>query len=285
MRPAAYLLLPLLALLSRGAAAQPAPTSGGATPPYLFLSTGELAPASSPTTSIESRIAPPPGAVRAPLPAASFSAWLRGLPLLPAGSPVLLFDGHKKNRQDVHAAVVALDVPPRDLQQCADAVMRMRAEYLLSLGRPELIAFHPDPGKPRALTYRGTSRADFNRYLIRVFAEAGSASLQAELPLAEGPVQPGDVLIQGGHPGHAVLVLDVAESTATAGQPARRFLLIAQSFMPAQQFHIVRNLGDAALSPWFDEAALDRPSGLATPEWLPFFRRNVRRFPAPPPRR
>ncbi|HNN94976.1 MAG TPA: DUF4846 domain-containing protein [Pseudomonadota bacterium] len=269
--PLWYLLLPASAV----AQAHVTP------PPYLFMSPADAARAES----LEHRLPPPAEASRVTVPPRSFAAWLRQLPLLPADSPVLLFDGRKKARQDVHAAVVALDVPPRDLQQCADAVMRLQAEYLLSLGKPELIAFHPDPGKPRALTYHGASRADFNRYLIRVFAEAGSASLQAELPLATSPVMPGDVLIQGGHPGHAVLVLDVAERAAQPGQPARRYLLLGQSYMPAQQFHVVRNLGEPALSPWFEEAALDRPAGLATPEWLPFFRRQVRRFPAPPPSR
>jgi hypothetical protein len=274
-------LLPLAAaLLLSKAEAQPATAGSEGRPPYLFFPANAGAP-----SSLQSRVAPPAGATRAALAPGSFGAWLRQLPLLPAGSPVLLFDGRKKLRQDVHAEVVALDVPPRDLQQCADAVMRLRAEYLLALGRPELIAFHPDPGKPRALTYHGGSRADFMRYLIRVFAEAGSASLQAELPLSQGRVQPGDVLIQGGHPGHAVLVLDVAEQAAGAGQPARRSLLIAQSYMPAQQFHVLRNLADPALSPWFDEAALDTPTGLSTPEWRPFFRRDVRRFPDPPTRR
>jgi hypothetical protein len=274
-------LLPVVfALLLSRAEAQPATASPADLPPYLFVPASAGAP-----SSLQSRVAPPAGATRAALAPGSFGAWLRQLPLLPPGSPVLLFDGRKKPRQDVHAEVIALDVPPRDLQQCADAVMRLRAEYLLALGRPELIAFHPDPGKPRALTYHGGSRADFMRYLIRVFAEAGSASLQAELPLAQGRVQPGDVLIQGGHPGHAVLVLDVAEQAAAAGQPARRSLLIAQSYMPAQQFHVLRNLADPALSPWFDEAALDTPTGLATPEWRPFFRRDVRRFPDPPTRR
>ena len=105
----------------------------------------------------------------------------------------------------------------RDLQQCADAVMRLQAGTCSLSASLRLIAFHPDPGKPRALTYHGASRADFNRYLVRVFAEAGSASLQAELPLAAGPVMPGDVLIQGGHPGHAVLVLDVAEGRRSLG--------------------------------------------------------------------
>lgn len=278
----AWLCTALCAALSFAALADPArsPAAPEASPavPYLFLPTPSVA-----ADRLAERFAPPPHATRVPLAPRSFGFWLRHLPLLPAGTGVQLFDGRMKGRQDVHAAVVALDVPRRDLQQCADAIMRLRAEYLLAVGTPERIAFHPDIGMPRTLAYRGTSRADFMRFLTRVFAEAGSASLQAELQARSGPVEPGDVLIQGGHPGHAVLVLDVAERLV--GATRQRLLLIGQSYMPAQQFHVVRNLSDAALSPWFDEAALDSAAGLATPEWRPFFRRDVHRFSDPAPSR
>lgn len=229
-----------------------------------------------PAGNLESRFAAPPGSARIELPAASFGAWLRRLPMFPTGAPVRLYTGELKPRQDVHAAVVLLDVGKRDLQQCADAVMRLRAEYLLARGKPELIRFHPEPGRPTALTYSGHTREAFMRYMTRVFSDAGSASLQAELVPVRGPVQPGDVLIQGGHPGHAVQVLDVA---AGGG---KRYLLLGQSFMPAQQLHVLKNLGAPDLSPWFDEAALDGSPGLLTPEWLPFTRKDVRRFPALP---
>ena len=52
-----------------------------------------------------------------------------------------------------------------------------------------------------------------------------------------------------------------------------------RSFLPLspQQFHILRNRDHAALSPWFDAAALDG-AGLRTPEWRPFHRPDLRRF-------
>lgn len=249
--------------------------------PYLFLSSGGVAggvsAGGSAADELEGRFAPPSGATRVAVAPRSFGAWLRRLPLLPATSPVLLYDGSTKPNQRAHAAVVALDVPKRDLQQCADAVMRLRAEYLLALGKPHEIRFHPDPGKPRALSYTGSveARAEFMRYMLRVFSAAGSASLQAELARADGPARPGDVLIQGGYPGHALQVLDVAEGGG------RRYVLLGQSYMPAQQFHVVRNPTDAALSPWYDEATLDKAPGLMTPEWWrPFMRKDLRRFPA-----
>lgn len=219
--------------------------------------------------TLEARFAPPPGATRVAVAADSFGAFLRRLPLAAAGTAVHLYDGSLKARQDVHAAVVDLDVPPRDLQQCADAVMRLWAEY--GFARGARIAFHPDPGKPRELVFDGGShdRRGFEKWLIRVFADAGSASLQAELRAVAGAPEPGDVLIQGGYPGHAVLVLDVA-----VGSDGRRWLLLGQSYMPAQQFHVLKN--PASPSPWYDAATLS--TGLQTPEWRPFTRRDLRRF-------
>lgn len=280
-----------LGLLSCLAPLAPAPVRAApradAAPPYPFAELPRPETDSGPPQpgdDLEHRFAPPAGAARVPVPPGSFGAWLRRLPLLPAGAAVHLYDGRLKPVQDVHAAVVALNTSvggrPRDLQQCADAVMRLRAEYLFAArpgGPATPIQFHPQPGKPAALVFRGSTRPELDRYLIHVFAEAGSASLQAELARAEGPVQPGDVLIQGGYPGHAVIVLDVA-ARADGG----RYLLLGQSYMPAQQFHVLRNTssGGAAISPWFEEAALDRPApaGLQTPEWRPFRRGDVRRF-------
>src|SRR6476659_4017926 len=123
-----------------------------------------------PGETIEARFAPPPGATRVAVAAGSFGAWLRGLPLLAPGAPVHLFDGSIKPRQDVHAAVVDLDVGARDLQQCADAVMRLRAEFAYANARP--IAFHPDPGRPKTLRYTGpfgaAGRGAFAKYLVGV---------------------------------------------------------------------------------------------------------------------
>lgn len=270
------LFLGAFACVERSPWAEPIPTENAASSAYGFAA---AARAHAPIVDhLSTRFAPPAGAVRPPFPAGSFAAWLRELPLYAAEHPVHLYTGEVKPRQDVHAAVIALDVPRRDLQQCADAVMRLYAEYLYSSGRAAAIAFHPDPGKPRELRYTGRpdDRAAFQSYLLRVFSAAGSASLQAEMRPEPGPLRPGDVLIQGGHPGHVVMILDVAERASPSGAPPERFVLIAQSYMPAQDFHVVKNPGDAALSPWFRES--DLATGLLTPEWRPFFRKDVRRF-------
>ena len=127
--------------------------------------------------------------------------------------------------------------------------MRLWAEYRYA--RAATIAFHPDPGKPRALTFDGRRTRDrraFEHWLIKVFADAGSASLEAELRAPkDGVVQPGDVLIQGGYPGHAVLVLDAAVARGSDGVE-HRWVLIGQSYMPAQEFHDARQSGHAGLA-------------------------------------
>jgi len=85
-----------------------------------------------PATSIASCIAPPKGFERIPASTNTFTAWLRGLPLKQAGTPVYLHSARKKHDQSAHYRVIDIDTGKRDLQQCADAVIRLRAEYLFS---------------------------------------------------------------------------------------------------------------------------------------------------------
>jgi hypothetical protein len=243
--------------------------------------------------TLESRIAPPPGFARAPLPAGSFATWLRGLPLKAAGAPVLLYNGAPKFRQDVHVAVVDIDVGARNLQQCADAVMRLRAEWQFASGKAREIAFD-DTGSARPIAFarwaqgerpRISSRAlswsrnapaddsyaSFRRYMDTVFAWAGTHSLERQLkPVPVGRLAAGDVFIKGGFPGHAVLVADVVENAA--GE--KRFLLL-QSYMPAQEMHILKNPAAADGSPWYATGFGER---LVTPEWV-FARDSLRRWP------
>src|SRR6185437_4535612 len=87
--------------------------------------------------TLESRFLPPRGFARVPLPARSFGAWLRGLPLAPPGTPVKSYLGRVVLPADHPnlAAVVAIDVGDADLQQCADSVIRLHAEWLYAQGR------------------------------------------------------------------------------------------------------------------------------------------------------
>jgi hypothetical protein len=240
--------------------------------------------------TIASRIAPPPGFRRIAVEPDSFAEWLRHLPLKPEGAPVLLFDGRPKPDQTLHAAVIDIDVGRRDLQQCADAVIRLRAEYLYAGSPAERarIAFNftsgdrvsfgrwADGWRPvvannrvswRRSGARGDGRAQFAEYLAKVFTYAGSKSLERELVPVADPTRPrgGDIFIQGGFPGHAVIVVDVARDPNS-----RHVMLLAQSFMPAQSIHVLKNPKGGV---WYDAAAGDPE----TPEWR-FQAGNARRF-------
>ena len=242
---------------------------------------------------LEERLAPPEGCARVPAAPGSFAAWLRRLPLRPGRPPVHLHDGRLKGNQEAHEAVVAIDVGGRDLQHCAAAVIRLRAEWRWARGCEDAIAFRFPSGdlarwtawrsgaRPRVAGSRvrwvtgataAGSSPSFRRYLDVVFTYAGSASLAGELQPVSDPlgVVGGDVFIQGGHPGHAVLVVDVAVDSA-----GHRIFLLAQSYMPAQEIHILRNPAGGG-SPWYDAA---RAGELVTPEWV-FRHSDLRRFPA-----
>lgn len=226
--------------------------------------------------SLEESIAPPPGFTRQRVPETSFAGWLRGLPVKPPGAAVTLFNGQPKARQDVHAAVLDIDTGRRDLQQCADAVMRLRAEWLYAQRRYGDIGFNFTSGKRIAFArYAKGERPDssgaFRRYMDLIFAYAGTASLAKELkPVQPGDIRIGDVFIKGGFPGHAVLVADMAESETTKD---KRFLLV-QSYMPAQDIHVLKNPADAAGSPWYPIPE----QSLVTPEWT-FAAGSLMRWP------
>ncbi|QKG56636.1 hypothetical protein GKZ68_08350 [Hymenobacter sp. BRD128] len=229
------------------------------------------------------RFAPPLGCQRVPMLAGSWGEWLRGLPLRPAGTPARFYDGRLKDNQAVVAAVVAIDPGTKDLQQCADAVIRLRAEYLFSRN-PNKIHFHLTTGYDawfsdylagRTFQVKGeqvlsapkaaeaSSHAALMRYLLPVFGYAGTLSLSREVqPVALAEVMPGDVLVHGGRPGHAVLVADVAQNPRTG----RRYMLLAQSYMPAQHIHLLRNVDHPNLGAWFAVPGPEEPQ-LGTPEW------------------
>ena len=235
---------------------------------------------------VKTRFPPPTGFARHQ-PTTGWSEYLRSLPLKPEGSAVLLYDGHKKVNQ-VHAAVIDLDIGTKNLQQCADAVMRLRAEYLYQQKLYDQIHFNFTNGWTCAYSkwsagYRvkikgnktwwekgaspSYSYESFRKYLDVVFMYAGTYSLARELNSVNiENLKIGDVFIQGGSPGHAVLVVDVVFNVSTS---KKRFLL-AQSYMPAQDIHVLYDF--TTKSPWFEPGDL-----IETPEWI-FYAQDLKRF-------
>ena len=88
------------------------------------------------------------------------------------------------------------------------------------------------------------------------------------VPLSD--IKAGDVFIKGGFPGHAVTVLDVAINEGNDD----KIFLIAQSYMPAQNIHILKNpMKDN--SPWYSLSEIENE--IETPEWT-FYTNQLKRF-------
>lgn len=243
---------------------------------------------------VASRIQPPAGYTRVPLASGSFGACLRSLKLKPNGTPVHYYNGSVKNNNGVYVAVVDLPIGSKDLHQCADAIMHVRARYLYDRGQEDKIhftftnGFRIDYSKWKE-GYRvavkgnktswvksaapGNSYAGFWQYLETVFMYCGTLSLSHELiskPWRD--LQPGDILIKGGTPGHAEIVLDMATNNA-----GKKIYLLAQSYMPAQDLQVLANPNNPALSPWYELNPAD--AQVITPEWT-FTTGQLMHFPA-----
>ncbi|RYY70471.1 MAG: hypothetical protein EOO13_06460 [Chitinophagaceae bacterium] len=201
----------------------------------------------------------PDGFKRLPFSEASFASFLRNISLK-KDKTVYLYNGQVKSNQSAQFAVLDISVGNKDLQQCADAVMRLRAEYLFLQKKYDEIVFTDNEGGQYKLE-SPYNRERFNDYLQRVFGMCGTASLSKQLnSVGLMEMQTGDVFIKGGFPGHAVMVIDMAENEA-----GEKIYLLAQSYMPAQDIHILVNPNEPGFSPWY---RLKNNEDISTPEYF-----------------
>ncbi len=229
---------------------------------------------------LEERFFVPDGYTRVKCDSGSFGFYLRHLKMKPDSSVVMLFDGQIKPYK-VHAAVIDLEIGKRDLQQCADACIRLRAEYLRHVGKSSSIHFNLTNGfrmdyskwkEGYRLQVNGNktswvksasaddSYASFRKYLDIVFTYAGTLSVEKEIKVvALKDIQPGDIFVVGGSPGHASMVADVAQNAK-----GEKIFLLCQGYMPAQDIHVILNPNDKSLSPWY---SLAEGEALETMEW------------------
>lgn len=190
------------------------------------------------------------------------------------------------------AAVVDLDVGKRDLQQCLDTLIRLRAEYWWWRGQQRRIRFRYSGGRyfgwdqwrrgirpkqqGRRVIYVKRRRADssrknFRRYLTFMFAMTGTIHNTRERKVAFKDLEAGDFFIQPpprpGYLGHAVVILDVARNAA--GQTRA---LLGEGYTPAQDLHVLKAPGGGA---WY---ALRPDQSVKTPQWPAFSWSELRRF-------
>ena len=249
--------------------------------------------------TVATRISPPPGYVRVPAPADSFSAFVRGLPLMPKGTPVTAHNGKiiREPDDEYVEAVVALDVGGADLQQSPDVIIRLHAEYLWSRGDKNGISYLASSKLPlplsrwekgqRLISDNGTDvfwaiqgkpsevdYAEFRRYLDAVFNWGNSTSLAIRSRKLEKPEEllPGDFFLHARAPGHVAIVIDVAEKPG-----GERVALLGQALNPAKSLHLLR---PGRATPWFSL----RPGGkILTPYTSEFGWSELRRLEAQRP--
>ena len=205
-------------------------------------------------TTVQTRIALPAGFSRINVKEGSFEEYLRNLPLRPRGSKVHYYDGREKRDTRVYCKQKAYNKIHFNFTNGFRADYTKWAEgYRISVKGNQVSWYK---AKEKDYSYK-----TFRAYLDIVFAYAGTLSLSKELksiPMASMRI--GDVFIQGGSPGHAVIVVDMAENPATG----QKLYLLAQSYMPAQDIQILKNPGDSSLSPWY---LLKSEGNVITPEW------------------
>lgn len=180
-----------------------------------------------------------------------FGEYLRTV-ALKSNKTVYLYNGQKKQNQDAQFAVLDVSVGDKDLQQCADAVMRLRAEWLFKTKQYDKIVFNSVNNKP--IVFKPPyEQSHLHKHLDVVFGLCNSWSLDRDMKSRKiQDVEIGDVLIKGGFPGHVVIVVDV--SINSKGEKA---IMLAQSYMPAQDIHILKGEN----GPWYfvKEGVIDTP--------------------------
>lgn len=243
--------------------------------------------------NVETRFYTPSNYKRKTLNENSFQKYLRSLPLKPYLSEVLLYNGETKYNFDVYEAVVDMKIGKKDLHQCADAIMRLRAEYLWNQQKYDQIHFNFTNGfqvdyemwrngnrmvvEGNKTYWKKTSSPsntyqDFWKYMELIFTYSGTMSLSKELkPVNMDDIEIGDIFIQGGSPGHAIIVVDMAINEQTND----KVFILAQSYMPAQEIQILKNNNNTNINPWYSLTEIK--DYIQTPEWT-FTVNDLKRF-------
>ena len=209
----------------------------------------------------------PAGFERVPITHGLFADYLRNLPLR-KDKTVYLYNKQPKPNQSIHYAVIDISTGDKDLQQCADAIMRLRAEYFFDKKLYDSIRFKKgDHGEYKFSQYlkrtTQTIRPAFLQFMETVFMYCGTYTLEQSLrPVTDlSKMQPGDVFVKGGAPGHAEIVVDMAVNKTTG----TKIYLLAEGYMPAQDIHILLNPSLTSYGPWYE---LTNDKQVVTASWI-----------------
>ena len=212
----------------------------------------------------------------------AYSNWLLDLELR-KDKTVYLYNGKLKSNQDAQYGVLNIKIGKKDLLQCADAAMKLKADHLFERHLYDQIRFITTSGSEvsfddwlkgvrwkakgaKLVLYnvnkeRTNIHQDYDLFMELVFSYCGTYSLSKQLkPVNDSKsIQPGDIFVYGGFPGHAVTVMAVAKN-----EQGERIFLLSQGYMPAQDLHILKNYANADQNPWYKVSEL---YPLFTPQW------------------
>jgi hypothetical protein len=194
----------------------------------------------------------------------SWQYFLQHLPVV--DKPIVDYKGNAISYQQKHVGIIPYDVGTSDLQQCADALMRLRAEYLFQQKRYNEIGFHfvsrdyyswndyckglRPVAKGGGVKFVTASASEKNheslrRYLDIVYSYASTISLAKELKTVND-FEIGTIIIHAGSPGHCFIIID--EATNKEGEKVYK---LAEGYTPAQSIYVLRNLDEDGISPWY----------------------------------
>ena len=224
----------------------------------------------TPGNTVKTRYELPQGYHRVKTESGSFEEYLQNLPLKPIGYSTHLYDGSLKNRK-IATSVIDLDIDSVDLQQSADAIIRLRAEYLYKTGQFDKIhfifkdgfqcdytkwaqGFRVRSGGNRTRWYKADDKTEdytyptFREYLRTVFAHTDESTLAKEMRDAiEDEFGIGTVIFDNKNPRNIAIVVDMLGRDTIRhgyGWDNAEVVLLAQGGKPAQEIEIIRGNGD-----------------------------------------
>ena len=228
-----------------------------------------------PGMTISGRFIPPKGFERADAAIGSYASWLRAMKLKPDGTIAKMWNGAAKNN-NAYAAVLDMNIGTNNLQQGVETAIRLNAEYKFNAGKSEAIVYHFVSGfsfswdkwrqggrvtvKGSMVNWTNTTKADSSAKTLQEFLQTQfnytnihSITAYDLVSVKPEDAQPGDLFVN--YNGAVAVIADIAIN-ASSGE---KCLLLVSGFTPAQQPQVLNNLGNAAISPWFQ--APKAPSG------------------------
>ncbi|MEO8109167.1 MAG: DUF4846 domain-containing protein [Ginsengibacter sp.] len=193
-------------------------------------------------------------------------SWQYFLQHLPVKKGAIVdYKGNAVANQMKQDGIIQYDVGTADLQQCADALMRLRAEYLFSQKRYNEIAFHfvdgtyytydayckgsrIIPGKKLSFVSLDPcfkTHETLRKYLNTVYCYASTISLAKELKNTN-EFAVGTVIIHPGSPGHCFIIIDEALDDV-----GTKIFKLVEGYSPAQSIYVLSNLDEPEISPWY----------------------------------